>query len=80
PRLASLQVGAGFGPASTPGITDEGVKLIGDMPNLALILFHTTSITDKSRDSLSALPRLQQVTFNRSPGVTEQRWTFRGGG
>jgi len=78
PSLVVLEAGAEFGPESAPGITNDGLKLIGDMPRLSVVSFNRTSITNQGRESLPALPRLQRVSLSPPSGGWEQ-WTFKPG-
>jgi Leucine-rich repeat (LRR) protein len=57
-------------------INDEGLKLIGKVPNLQTIFFVSTGITDEGVITLSELSRLHNVSFRDSPGITRPDWQF----
>ena len=78
PSLVVLDAGADFGLESAPGITNDGLKLIGYMPRLAVVSFNKTSITNQGREFLPALPRLQSVVLRPTSGGLVQ-WAFKHG-
>ncbi|HTU24161.1 MAG TPA: hypothetical protein VMF30_02110 [Pirellulales bacterium] len=73
PALIALQVGAGR-PIAQPGIDDAGLKLIGNAPNLKRLHLYGTGVTQQGLAPLDALPQLETVSFQASPGITE-RWS-----
>ena len=73
PLLKTLNVGAGR-PTDSSSITNDGLKLIGQAPNLQIITLSGTAVTDKGLEALVGLPKLLTVFSSWSPGITKMIW------
>jgi hypothetical protein len=76
-NLRDLTLGAGK-EVEHPGITDQGLKQIGPLPELREITFTGTGITKQGLESLAeVLPRLKGVIIQDSPSYSDRNSIWR---